>query len=92
MLAGPDLLVVLAIALVVFGPKKLPDWQKRSGKHSQNSRRQPKRSKTAWESVNWGDKKQPDRRGHFNRFSREGIHVRQAASLISPSSLIPTLS
>jgi len=28
MLAGPDLLVVLAIAVVVFGPKKLPDLAK----------------------------------------------------------------
>jgi len=32
MLAGPDLLVVLAIALVVFGPKKLPDLAKTIGK------------------------------------------------------------
>ncbi len=32
MLAGPDLLVILAIALVVFGPKKLPDLAKSLGK------------------------------------------------------------
>ncbi len=32
MLAGPDLLVILAIALVVFGPKKLPDLAKNLGK------------------------------------------------------------
>ena len=32
MLAGPDLLVILAIALVVFGPKKLPDLAKTIGR------------------------------------------------------------
>lgn len=32
MLAGPDLLVVAAIALVVFGPKKLPELAKTLGK------------------------------------------------------------
>ena len=32
MLAGPDLLVVIAIALVVFGPKKLPELAKTLGK------------------------------------------------------------
>jgi TatA/E family protein of Tat protein translocase len=32
MLAGPDLLVVLVIALIVFGPKKLPDLAKTIGR------------------------------------------------------------
>ncbi len=32
MLAGPDLLVVAAIALVVFGPKKLPELARTLGK------------------------------------------------------------
>jgi len=32
MLEGPDLLVVLAIALLIFGPKKLPELGKSLGK------------------------------------------------------------
>jgi sec-independent protein translocase protein TatA len=32
MLEGPDLLVVLAIALLIFGPKKLPELAKGLGK------------------------------------------------------------
>ncbi len=32
MLSGPDILVVLVIALLVFGPKKLPELAKSLGK------------------------------------------------------------
>jgi sec-independent protein translocase protein TatA len=32
MLAGPDLLVILGIALLIFGPKKLPELAKGLGK------------------------------------------------------------
>jgi TatA/E family protein of Tat protein translocase len=32
MLAGPDLLVVVVIALIVFGPKKLPELAKTLGR------------------------------------------------------------
>ncbi len=32
MLAGPDLLVIMAIALIVFGPKKLPEIGQSIGK------------------------------------------------------------
>jgi len=31
MLAGPDLLVILVIALIIFGPKKLPEIGKSIG-------------------------------------------------------------
>ena len=38
MLAGPDLLVILVIALIVFGPKKLPELGKGIGDGIRNFR------------------------------------------------------
>jgi len=61
MLEGPDLLVILVIALIVFGPKKLPEIGRAIG----NAMREFKKSsEEVRESFEEGIKKVEDTRSH----------------------------
>ena len=52
MLAGPDLLVILVIALIIFGPKKLPELARTIGKAMGELRKTTKEMK---ESIGIND-------------------------------------
>ena len=44
----PELIIILVIALIVIGPKKLPDLAKSLEKGYLNSKRPPRRLREAW--------------------------------------------
>jgi TatA/E family protein of Tat protein translocase len=49
-LAGPDLLVILIVALIIFGPRRLPDLGKRFGEGLAQFRKASDEFKRTWEN------------------------------------------